>query len=151
MRTGTDPGIRIPSMPEPTIRDDRFLMIGLAITAVWVAIGAISLYTPDMVAGTEHEHLPLAAMTAWVWGVLATGFVGMSGAMGRGVTDARWRGLALTITGIWTVVAIASIYSPMLVAGTDPTEIPLASMIAPFAGMIGTAFACLFVAGASRN
>src|SRR5262245_1664231 len=108
MRTGTDPEIRIPSMPEPAIRDDRFLMIGLAITAVWVAIGAISLYTPDMVAGTEYEHLPLAAMTAWVWGVLATGFVGMSGAMGRGVTDARWRGLALTITGIWAVVAIAS-------------------------------------------
>lgn len=154
MRTETRrPELEVPPAPasEPPVRTDRFLMVGLAVAAVWIAVGAISVFTPDMVAGTEHEHLPIAAMTAWFWGVIATGFVGMSGAMGRGLADRRWRALALTIGAIWAVVAIASIYSPMLVAGTDPTEIPLAALVAPFAGMIGTAFACLFVAGASRS
>ena len=151
MRTDT----RLPEVEgsvgaEAPRRTDRSLMVGLAVAAVWIAVGAMSLFTPDSITGTEREHVPLAALTGWFWAVIATGFITMTGAMGRTLEDGRWRGLALTIGLIWAVVAVVSIFGPVLVTGTDPTEIPLAALIAPFAGVLGTAFACLFAAGASR-
>lgn len=148
MRTQT----RLPEFPTvpATPRDDRFLMVGTAAAAVWIAVGAASLFAPDMVSGSMQEHLPIAAVTMWLWGAIASGFILMTGAMGRDKVDGRWRALALAVVAIWAVVAIASIWAPVLVTGTDPTRIPLAALLAPIAGTIGTAFACLFVAGA-RN
>jgi hypothetical protein len=146
MRTDT----RLPEISSSPIRerDDRFLMMSLSAAAVWVAIGLASLFTPDMVTGTQQEHLPITALTMWIWGAIATGFIVMTGTMGRDVVDGRWRGLGIVVTAIWAVVAIASIWTPELVTGTDPTRVPLAALVAPVAGTIATAFACLFVAGA---
>ncbi len=145
MRTQT----RLPEYPTvaPVPRDDRFLMVGAAAAAVWIAVGAASLFAPDMVSGSMQEHLPIAAVTMWLWGALATGFILMTGAMGRDRVDGRWRALTLVVVAIWAVVAMASIWAPELVTGTDPTRIPLAALLAPIAGTVGTAFACLFVAG----
>jgi hypothetical protein len=152
MRTDTRlPEIQVPEAPEAPPRSDRFLMVSLAVVAVWVAVGAMSLFSPDLVTGSEHEHVPLVAMTVWVWAAVATGFVVMTGASGRDVGDGRWRGFALVIAAIWAVVAVASIYTPTVVSGADPTEVPIAGLLAPVAAMIGTAFACLFVAGASKS
>jgi hypothetical protein len=150
MRTETRlPGFE--AVPAAPTRDDRFLMVGLAAAAVWVAVGTSSLFAPDMVTGSLQEHLPIAAITMWLWGAIATGFILMTGAMGRGVIDGRWRALTLVVVAIWAVVAVASIWAPQLVTGTDPTRIPLAALLAPVAATIGTAFACLFAAGAPRS
>jgi hypothetical protein len=150
MRTETRPPERLDLAPaEP--KGDRFLMVGLAVAAVWVGVGAASLFAPDMVTGAFQDHLPMAAITMWLWGAVATGLILMAGAMGRGVADGRWRALALMIAAIWAIVAAASIWAPQLVTGTDPTRIPLAALLAPVAGVIATAFVCLFVAGTARE
>jgi hypothetical protein len=147
MRTEIRPPTSSTPPPPAPIRDDRFVMVGVAAAAVWISIGLASLYTPDMITGSEQEHIPITALTMWLWGAVATGLILMTGAMGRGRADGRWRALAAVSIAIWGVVAIASIWSPELVTGTDPTRIPLAALIAPVAGAVATAFTCLFVAG----
>ncbi len=124
MRTDSRPP-EISGAPPTSEHDDRFLMVSLSAAAVWVAIGVASLFTPDLVSGTEQDHVPITALTMWIWGAIATGFVVMTGTMGRGVVDGRWRGLGIAVGAIWAVVAIASIWTPELVTGTDPTRVPL--------------------------
>lgn len=135
----------------PVPRDERFRMIAVAVVGIWVAVGVASIYSPDLVTGSQQDHLPLAAMTMWLWGAIATGFVAMTGAMGHGVTDRRWRTLALVTLAIWAVVAAAAIWAPVLVTGSDPTRLPLAALLAPVAGTVATAFVCLFVTGTSQS
>jgi hypothetical protein len=147
MRTDTRPSESSTLPPPAPTRDDRFLMVGIAAAAVWLSIGLSSLFTPDMITGTEQEHIPITALTMWLWGAIATGLILMTGGMGRGLADGRWRALAAVSVAIWGVVAAASIWSPELVTGTDPTRIPIAALIAPVAGAIATAFTCLFVTG----
>ncbi len=150
MRVETRPVQSEASLPPP-VRNDRFLFLGLAVAAVWVAVGAASLFAPDLVSGAEQDHVPIAAMTMWLQGVFATAFILMTGAMGRNVDDGRWGALALIVGAIWAVVAVASIWAPSLVSGADPTTVPLAALAAPVAGTIGTAFVCLFIAGTDRQ
>ena len=45
-------------------------LVGLA--AIWASVLAISLASPDLVSGSQHEHLPLALMATWIWGLVAT-------------------------------------------------------------------------------
>ena len=42
--------------------------------------------------------------------------------------------------------AVASIFAPPLVTGTDPTRIPLVAMLVPLAAMAVTGFICLHTA-----
>lgn len=142
------PETRVPAAPT---RHDRTLMVAAAVASVWVAVAVASVFTPDMISGSLEEHLPIAALTMWLWGAIATAFIVMTGAMGRGTDDDRWRGTAVMIIVIWAAVAVAAIWAPELVTGTDPTRIPLAAILAPIAGTIGTAFVCLFSAGTTRR
>ena len=43
------------------------------IAGIWVAVILISIFAPDMVTGSEHQHLPVAAFGSWLWGLAATG------------------------------------------------------------------------------
>ncbi|HEX6845123.1 MAG TPA: hypothetical protein VF235_08415 [Actinomycetota bacterium] len=133
--------------PMPPARRDRSLMVGLAVAAVWLAVGAISVFSPDLVTGSAQEHVPIAAITVWFWGAVATGFVLMPAAMVREATDGRWRVLAIAVAAIWLVIALAAIVSPEIVTGSDPTRVPIAALVAPVAGTIATGFVCLYVAG----
>ena len=47
----------------------------VAVGSVMLAVVAASLYTPDMVTGSAHEHIPIAAMIDWFWGALAIGYL----------------------------------------------------------------------------
>jgi hypothetical protein len=152
MRTETRPSeVSTTTPPVPRVRNDRFRMVSLAAAAPWIAVAAMSLFAPDMVTGASHDHLPIVAMTAWFWGAISTGLVVMAGAMGPGVADGRWRGLAIITAVIWAAVAVVTVMAPVLQTGSDPTEIPIAGLLAPVAGMVGTSFACLFVAGTARG
>ena len=44
-------------------------------------------------------------------------------------------------------MALASIYAPNMVTGTDPKTIPMAAIAAPIAGVVATAFVSVFAAG----
>lgn len=141
--------IRPPTTPTaPPTKSDRSVMVGLAVAAVWIAVGAISVLSPDMVTGAMQEHLPIAAITVWFWGAIATGFVLMAAGMAREATDGRWRVLAIAVAATWLVIAVAAITAPELVTGSDPTTIPIAAIVAPIAGTIATGFVGLYVAGA---
>ena len=54
----------------------------------------------------------------------------------------------LSVTAVWATTAVASIFAPPLVTGTDPTRIPLVAMLVPLAAMAVTGFICLHAATA---
>jgi hypothetical protein len=110
-------------------------------SAPWVAVAAIAvtsvataLLSPDMVSGSEHEHLPLAALAVWPWSAAAAAYVVMASRRGGS------RQLVLGTSALWVLVALVCIAAPVLVTGTDPTRIPLAALLAPPAGAIVTGF-----------
>jgi len=134
-----------PTAPKP---ESRYLFAGVAVACIWVATAITSIWSPDMITGSQHEHLAIAALSVWFYAALATGMVLM--AFGRrtgGASRSLWLGFTIAVAGIWAAVTLASVWAPTMVTGTDPTTIPVAVFSAPPAGVIATAFASLFAAG----
>jgi hypothetical protein len=117
------------------------LWTAIGIGGVWLAVLLISLFAPDLVSGSEQEHLPVAAFTTWFWGVVAT--MVLLGAMGRLRGSATWRpawiGLSVVTLVLWGVATILAITLPVFETGTDPTQIPFAAFFAPAAAAMLTA------------
>jgi hypothetical protein len=122
----------------------------ISVTAIWVAVVLASVFSPDLVSGSEQEHLPIAALIDWFWGSVATALVLIAVAIGHGrsLSDRHvaWFLIALATTAIWTGVTVVSISVPRLETGTDPTRIPLAAMISPVVGTVATGFVSWVVA-----
>jgi hypothetical protein len=122
------------------------------IAGVWVAVALISVFAPDMVTGSEQEHLPVAAFSTWLWGLVATGaFVWAMGRL-RGRVDRRpiWIGLAVATDALWLVATVLSIALPRVETGSDPTRIPVGAMVSPVAAMVLTALAGIVAGVFSR-
>ena len=81
------------------------LWTAIGIGGIWVAVLLLSLLAPDLVSGSEQEHLPVAAFTAWFWGGVGT--LVFLWAMGRLRGSARsqptWIGLSVVTlgSGLW--------------------------------------------------
>ena len=110
---------------------------------VWAAVVGISVLSPDLVSGSEQEHLPVAAFGTWIWGVVAsrsllTTFLRLD-------SPALRSQLTAVVGAVWTVATVVSILGPRLVTGTDPTSLPIAAMVAPTAAAVITAAACEMV------
>jgi len=43
-----------------------------ALAGIWGAVLAISLFVPDLVSGSEQQHLPIAAFGTWLLGAAAS-------------------------------------------------------------------------------
>ncbi len=137
---------------EGTARESRYLFAGIAVGVIWLAIAAASIWSPDLISGTEQEHIPLAAIIDWFYAALATGLVLMAfGRRSPGASRSLWLGFTVAIGGIWFVVAVASIFAPSIETGTDPTTLPIAALASPIAGVIATAFVSVFVAGSGSE
>lgn len=153
----TSPGATLgvdPDRPEVggTARESRYLFAGIAVGVIWLAIAAASIWSPDLITGTEQEHIPLAAIIDWFYAALATGLVLMAfGRRSAGASRSLWLGFTVAIGGIWFVVAVASIFAPSIETGTDPTTLPIAALASPIAGVIATAFVSVFVAGSGSE
>lgn len=124
------------------------LWTSIGLVVIWIAVLVISLFSPDMVTGSQQEHLPLAALTAWLWGLIGT--VGFLWGMGklRGAADRKtiWVGLSATVSGIWLVATVVSLALPVFETGTDPTRLPFGALVAPLAAAVLTSLASV-VAG----
>jgi hypothetical protein len=125
----------------PATADGSWVVWTLAgITAIWVAVILISVFAPDMVTGSEQQHLPVAAFGAWFWGLAATGaFVwGMGRLRGSAARQPFWVGLAAATMAVWGVATVLSITLPVYVTGSDPTRLPIGAMVSPVAAFLLT-------------
>jgi hypothetical protein len=119
------------------------LWTAMGIGGIWVAVLLISVFAPDLVSGSEQEHLPIAAFTTWFWGGVGT--LVFLWTMGRLRGSAMWRptwiGLSVVTIALWAVATILSITLPVFETGSDPTQIPFAAFFAPVAAAMLTALA----------
>jgi hypothetical protein len=119
------------------------LWTAIGIGGIWTAVLLISLLAPDLVSGSEQQHLPVAAFGTWFWGGIGT--VVLLWAMSRLRGSARWQpiwiGLSAATLGIWALATILAITLPVMVTGSDPTRIPVAALFAPPAAAMLTALA----------
>lgn len=106
-----------------------------------------SIFSPDLVSGTQQDHIPLAALIDWLWGAAATGSVLLAFRRTAEEGPSVWMGISMGVAAIWVTVALASIFVPQWVTGTDPTRIPLGALIAPIGGRIATKFIANLVGG----
>jgi hypothetical protein len=122
------------------------------IAGIWVAVTLISFLAPDMVSGSEQQHLPVAAFGAWLWGLAATGaFVwGMGKLRGDGARQPFWIGLAAVTAVLWLAATVLAIALPVVETGTDPTRIPVGAMVAPVAAAVLTTLAGIAAGVLSR-
>jgi hypothetical protein len=102
-----------------------------------------AVFAPDLISSAQ-DHVPIVAITIWMWGAVATGFVLFGSAFPARDGMARW-GLPVAVWGIWGAVALVSIFAPTIVA-SDGTIVPVAGLFAPAAGAVATGYACLAAA-----
>ena len=136
-----------PTVASKPIPAFAWAMTGLTVAAVWLGILLAGIYAPDMITGSQHEHLAVIAGGDWIWGLVATAIVILAAQKGfrTGVTSRiPWVALAIAVGVVWVGVAMVSVWSPVWVTGTDPTTIPANAMGAPILGTFLTWFACMF-------
>jgi hypothetical protein len=120
-------------------------MAGLAVVSIWACVVLASLLAPDLVTGTQHEHLGIVGGTDWIWGLVGTGFVILAIQHGIRLRASRlisWVVLAVGVAISWMPVVLVTAFAPAMVTGTDPTIIPLTAMGIPVLGTFLTWFAC---------
>ena len=112
----------------------------------------ISVFAPDMVSGSEHEHLPVAAFGTWFWGVIGT--AAFLWAMGKLRGDATWRptwiGLSVVTLVLWGLATLLGIFLPVVETGSDPTRLPVGAFFGPVGAAVLTGLAGV-VAGVFRR
>jgi hypothetical protein len=124
-------------------RIGRLLPAAVAVGGLWLAMALSSVFAPDLISDAQ-DHLPIVALTIWIWGAVASGFVLFGAAFPARDRLARW-GLPVAVLGIWGAVALVSIFAPTIVSG-DGTIVPVAGLFAPVAGAVATGYACLAAA-----
>ena len=118
----------------------------VALATIWTAVAAIGVLAPDLVSGSEQQHLPVAAFGTWIWGTVST-FV-VLGALRREDADVP---VAYAVAAIWAAAAVVSIASPSMVTGSDPTRLPIAALVAPVTATVLTAGLCGIATTAYRR
>ena len=112
-----------------------------AVASIVGAALVVTLFAPDLVSGSEHEHLPLAAMLVWLWAAAAVVYVAeASRAAGFATVAAP---MVATVAVIWGITALAATFGPELVTGSDPTHVPLTALAAPVFAALATGYVCL--------
>jgi hypothetical protein len=113
------------------------------IAGIWMGVVLISLLAPDLVTGSEQQHVPVGAATSWLWGLMATiGFLwSMARLRGRASRRPIWIGLTIATLALWLVATILAATLPVIETGTDPTRMPIGAIAAPLAAAVLTVLA----------
>jgi hypothetical protein len=119
---------------------------------LWTAVALISIFAPDLVSGSEQEHLPVAAFATWLWGMVATGgyLLAMGRLRGSASRQPIWVGLTVATLAVWLLATILSIALPVVETGTDPTRLPIAALVAPIGAAVLSGLAATFAAVFAR-
>lgn len=123
--------------------------IVLTIGIIWLGVLTTSAFAPDMVTGSEQDHLSFAPMANWFWGLLATVFLLRATLFSsRNPSDGHdgWMWISIAVSAIWIAVTVISVFAPEAVTGSDPTRIPVAAILAPVVGVVLTKHVCEFLA-----
>ena len=138
--------------PAPMADGSWMAWTAAGLAGIWIAVGLISLFAPDMVSGSQQEHLPVAAFATWFWGLIATGaFVwGMGKLRGKASRMPVWIGFAAATLVVWLVATILSIALPVIVTGSDPTRIPVGAFVSPVVATVFTVLAGIIAGVFSR-
>lgn len=99
----------------PTGAGFAYLMTGTAVGLIIVSGVLGSIFAPDMVTGSEHEHLHIAAFTGWIFNVIAIGLVvtaAMQGIRSHVTDKAPWTMLGGGVSAIWLAVMFVVIFAP---------------------------------------
>ena len=117
------------------------------VTSIWIAVVLISVFSPEMIHGSEQQRMPVAAFGTWLWGFGASfaSFAAMARLRGDLVRRPLWMMVFGATVGIWSAATLVSVFGPTHVTGSDPTTIPVASLIAPIVAMVGTIVAVTIV------
>lgn len=118
-----------------------YALTGLAVLAIWAGVVGASIFAPDMITGTQHDHLPIVGWTYWIWGLVSTASVMLAaqrGVRARVSSLGPWLAFAIAVAVVWTTVMLAGIFAPVFVTGTDPSTLPLAAMVVPIVGAVLT-------------
>jgi hypothetical protein len=129
-----------PVTSSPAERNQAAAWTGAAIAVIWTAVTLISVFAPDLVSGTMQDHVPLAAILTWIWGVMASRSVATAVIRRRRSPEigAGARMLAIAVSAIWAIATLVGVYGPEWVTGTDPTHFPISAVIAPIAALVLT-------------
>ena len=72
--TATEVEIPRTDRVQPDERTGRLLPAAVAVGGLWLALALSSVFAPDLLSA-DYDHVPIVALTIWVWGAVATGFV----------------------------------------------------------------------------
>ncbi len=125
----------------------RALGTSASLASIWVAVVCGSIFAPDLVTGSNHDHIQIAAFVAWPIGAIASGMVLMAAASARpGIDSGAWIVFGCSVAAVWLAVLLTMAFAPAMVTGTDSTEIPIAPILAPIFGVLATAFSSIYIA-----
>jgi hypothetical protein len=131
--------------------ETRALSVVGAVGVIWLAVLLTGIFAPDMVTGSQQDHLNIAALANWFWGLLSTMFllratVFRRPSLERSDEEAVWMWSSVAVGTVWAAVTIISIATPPVVTGTDPTRVPMAAILAPIVATAIIRFGSEFVA-----
>jgi hypothetical protein len=119
----------------------RMFWMVFTLVVIWLSVLFTSLFASDLISGSFQEHLPIAAIITWIFGLAATRSVIKMLSRSKNPqkeTDAIWMYSGISVAVIWVIVTITAIFSPVSITGSDPTRIPVAVVVAPIAGLLLT-------------
>jgi len=125
-----------------------YLMTGIALACIVVSGILGSIFSPNLVTGSQHEQIPIAAFVGWIFDLIAIGMVvtvAMQGIRAEVIDRAPWTLLGLGVGAIWLAVMVVAIFAPVWVTGTDSTELPIWGGLSAIAGIVLTGILCNFV------
>lgn len=130
-----------------SVQANVYALIGAAVTIIWASIVLAMVFAPDMITGSQHDHLPIVGWTYWIWGLIATGSVVLAAQRGiraKVSTLSPWIAFSVAVSVVWISVTLAAVFGPVFVTGTDPTTLPLMAMAVPIVGVVLTSLISKF-------
>jgi hypothetical protein len=136
--------------PKESERGRSYLYGGVALLGIWVSVTLLSIFSPDLVTGSEQDHFSLALVVGVLAGLAATRSVVKALSQFGRASRPAWIAYVAAVVVIWAGVALASILLLVNVTGADPTRFPVAAVVAPIAGAILTGLTTELFAAARR-